>query len=111
MARDRARHWQRHVQRWKASGLSRAVYASKHGFTPQTLGVWIRRFAGQGAKKAKPSKRFVAVKVATPRLASYPAPRNTSVRVLLTDGTVIEASDGDLPTIARLVELLRGRMQ
>jgi len=109
MAKSRASHWQRHVKRWKASGLSRAVYSAKHGFTPQTLGVWIRRIEGRFAKKVGMSKRFVAVKVAASTPAVYGNSHGPSVRIAFPDGTIIETSDGDLTTVARLVDLLRGR--
>jgi len=42
--RDEIKHnrafWVRHVERWRASGLTQEQYSRRHGFAKGTLGYW-----------------------------------------------------------------------
>jgi len=36
-------HWRRHVEAWRESGLSQAVYCRQQGLNHKTFSVWTRR--------------------------------------------------------------------
>jgi hypothetical protein len=42
--------WHKRVAGWRASGLSRAEYANKNGFSRELLTDWIRRFETPAAR-------------------------------------------------------------
>ena len=40
---ERARYWQRHLDRWERSGLSQAAFCRRHGLKPVTFSWWKRK--------------------------------------------------------------------
>jgi len=51
MAHDRE-FWVRQVERWRASGLSQAAYARRHGLTKGSLGCWASKLKRPPAASA-----------------------------------------------------------
>jgi hypothetical protein len=43
MMSERARLWQRHLDRWERSGLSQAAFCRRHGLKAVTFGWWKRK--------------------------------------------------------------------
>ena len=42
---ERARYWQRQLDRWERSGLSQAAFCRRHGLKAVTFGWWKRKLA------------------------------------------------------------------
>jgi hypothetical protein len=59
---ERGRFWQRHLQRWKRSGLSQAQYCRRHHLSAPAFGWWKGRLSApripgeSGATKGTPRK-------------------------------------------------------
>jgi hypothetical protein len=54
-AGEAATFWQRHVDGWRASGLTQKQYGRRHGVSAQSLAQWscrLKRSATSGAKQA-----------------------------------------------------------
>lgn len=43
----KAAQWFRHVEQWRASGLTRSAYCQQHGLTVHAFGYWIVRHRTQ----------------------------------------------------------------
>ena len=106
MRRDakRAAYWYPHVRQYKASGMSRKEYCKQHKIKLNRLAYWTVQMAKHG------SSAFVPVEVLRPEPPRTTPTAIADVRVVLRDGTMIEARGGDLSALAKMVELLRGRM-
>ncbi len=59
------RWWERHLERWKRSGLSQAEYCRRHGLASVSLSGWKRRVAVREGQAGRVSSRvpFVPVEV------------------------------------------------
>lgn len=74
---ERARYWQRHLDRWERSGLSQAAFCRRHGLKAVTFAWWKRKL-GTGAaseqRRGRSGKRASSRK----RADSGPGERSTS---------------------------------
>lgn len=97
--------WQRHVQTFSGSGLSRAAYCRKHGLSYSQMVHWQRRL--QSAAKIRKTQAFARA-VATPE--SLPQSNFTpSARLMLgAAGTLDLPSSFDPAWVARLILELGG---
>lgn len=98
--KQKAAKWRRLIERFKASGLSQSEFCRKAGVRAPSLRYWRVRLDPVAAPSRKgTSRKFVQVveEAARPR---------TVFRIVIPDGTVIEATD-DLAAAARLASMLR----
>lgn len=61
MASDAVKRGTRHVQAWRRSGLTRAVYCERHGLNIHTLGYWCQRM--REAKAVESDTCFVPLQM------------------------------------------------
>lgn len=61
MASNAVKRGARHVQAWRRSGLTRAVYCERHGLNIHTLGYWCQRV--RAAKTSDSDTQFVPLQV------------------------------------------------
>lgn len=104
--------WRRHVDQQRASGLTKKAYCNKHQMPDHALDYWINKFAKLSRVEVKESsKRFIAAEVGAPSGDSSfgKASASSVLRVILPDGTRIEASGGDMSSLAALAAMMRGR--
>ena len=116
---ERARYWQRHLDRWGRSGLSQAAYCRRHGIKAVTFGWWKRKLGAAVAssqerersdkrsssrKRAssrtgvngRPDAKFVEVAMISPGMAAY--------EVVLSGGLVIRVpEDFDPDKVSQLL--------
>jgi hypothetical protein len=50
----RGRFWQRHLQRWRQSGLSQAQYCRQQQLSDAAFGWWKGRLSAENSKRVKP---------------------------------------------------------
>ena len=77
---ERARYWQRHLDRWGRSGLSQAAYCRRHGIKAVTFAWWKRKLGaaaassqerGRSGKRASSRKRSSSrTRASSPKRAS-----------------------------------------
>ncbi len=105
-SRKKQQYWRRHVERFRASGVTALEYCRRNKLKPPTLRYWRLHFGEpKGPYNQKRPPAFVSVAIA--KATSIPAARHVT-RVILPDGTAIETS-GDFEAAAQLVRLLRRR--
>lgn len=116
---ERARYWQRHLDRWGRSGLSQAAYCRRHGLKAVTFAWWKRKLGAAVAssqerersdkrsssrKRAssrtgvngRPDAKFVEVAMISPGMAAY--------EVVLSGGLVIRVpEDFDPDKVSQLL--------
>ncbi|MCH9685103.1 MAG: hypothetical protein K0V04_26940 [Deltaproteobacteria bacterium] len=116
MAGTRAHdHWRRHVQRWKASGLSRRDYATLAKLNPQTLSwyAWkLKSVLGKPntSKNNRPATAAVELAPGVPVVEVLPAPTTaSSIEVDLDDITIRIPVDFEASALARLLDILEAR--
>jgi len=62
-----ARHWQRHVERWRRGTLSKSHYCHEHGLAQSSFHRWVRRLADTPPPAASaPSIPSTPMKPVTP---------------------------------------------
>ena len=109
---ERARYWQRHLDRWERSGLSQAEFCRRRGLKAVTFAWWRRKLAtgrshtrGRGADAGRPSSvarraEFVEVAMTSPGMAAY--------EVVLSRGLVIRLpADFDPDKVSQLVAAVK----
>lgn len=114
MAKSKAhREWSEHVRQWKASGLSRRVYAAKAGLNPQTLGwyAWKLKSAKAEGKPARPRDQAESVVSAAglPLVEVLPATTTSALELEVDDVTVRVPADFEANTLRRLLDVLEAR--
>ena len=100
-------HWRQHIDRQRASGLTKGAYCRKHKMKDHALDYWITKLAA-----SSPKSRFVAVEVkeAASAQQSTRGAMAGVMRIVLPDGTRIESQDGDMSSLVQLAALMRGRV-
>ena len=105
---ERARYWQRHLDRWERSGLSQAAFCRRHGLKAVTFAWWKRKLAtgrthtrrrdtdaGRASSIARRTE-FVEVAMTSPGMAAY--------EVVLSRGLVLRLpADFDPDKVSQLV--------
>ncbi len=82
--REREAYWKRHVDRWRASGLSQSEYSRQEGLRSNQLSYWYRRDQLSKEEKERVSSAgFVPLQVVT-------AVEVENLSVKLPSGVVIE---------------------
>ena len=95
-------HWRRHVEAWRESGLSQAVYCRQQGLNHKTFSVWTRRVQADPSLDKNAPLGLLPVQVEpTASVASTQA----SMMLRLAHGAHLELST-DVPP-GWLAELLR----
>jgi hypothetical protein len=95
-------HWRRHVEAWRESGLSQAVYCRQQGLNHKTFSVWTRRVQADPSLDKNAPLCLLPVQVKpTASVASTQA----SMMLRLAHGAQLELST-DVPP-RWLAELLR----
>lgn len=93
--------WHRHINGWKHSGQSRAVYCEHHALSLQKFAYWRKRLK----KKASLNPALVQIPHGIVRQATCPP-----VRVVVDERYVIEVADGfSASTLARVLDVVQGR--
>lgn len=99
--RDREAYWEKHLQRWRASGLSQGEYSRREGLRPNQLSYWHRRDRRlDAASKPSTTSGFVPVQLST-------ASESSGLTVKLANGVSIEGiEEPTLELATRLIERL-----
>ncbi len=108
---ERARYWQRHLDRWERSGLSQVAFCRRQGLKAVTLGWWKRKLAtgrthirrrGADAGRASSVARrrdFVEVAIPGAGMAAY--------EVVLSGGVVLRLpADFDPDRVSQLIAVV-----
>ncbi len=94
--------WQRHVDDWRASGLSAPAFAARHHLDPRSLYSWSSRL-----RRSSVSAPLSFLPVLT--AASEPSLSSAPIEILLSHQRRILIRPGFDPTLLRLVvEALEG---
>ena len=109
---ERARFWQRHLDRWERSGVSQAAFCRRHGLKAVTFGWWKRKLAtartlvrrgGVDARRASSTARradFVEVAMADAGMSTY--------EVVLSRGVVLRLpADFDPDRVSQLIAVVK----
>ncbi len=109
---ERARYWQRHLDRWGRSGLSQAEFCRRHGLKAVTFAWWKRKLATgrtqtrrRGADAARVSsvtrhRGFVEVEMINGGMAAY--------EVALPGGLAIRLpADFDPDKVSQLIAVVK----
>ena len=95
---EQAIPWQEHVDKLKASGMSRPAYCLEHGLKVHQLAYHFRRLG-----KGRASNKNVFARVVTAP-AGMPVPSRVGARLMLGGGVALEIDSGVDPVwLARLV--------
>jgi len=98
---DRHEFWMRHINAWKHSGQTRAVYCEHHGLSLQRFAYWRKRLK----EKTCFSPTLVRIPHEIMRQAA-----TSPIRVVVDARYVIEVGDGfSSSTLARVLDVVRGR--
>ena len=73
--------WRRHVERWRASGLSQREYAQRHGIVKGTLGWWSSKLNREESGRSDLVEVGHAHVKPSPRAAEDGSPRPIEVLV------------------------------
>jgi len=95
-------HWRRHVEAWRESGLSQAVYCRQQGLNHKTFSVWTRRVQVDLTLDKNAPLGLLPVQVES---SASVASTQTSIMLRLAHGAQLELST-DVPP-PWLAELLR----
>ena len=102
---DRAIIWQQHLDKFRASGLSRGAYCREHGLKLHQLAYQIDR-----GGKAKASGKGAFARVVVPEATVKTAARSTTARLCFGGGVALELDAGADPVwIARVIAHVGGR--
>lgn len=96
----------RHIEQWRASGLSQSEYSRRHGLKMATFNYWVRRMEAEGAHPVSQlSTSFLPVQIEEMAQAALPT---VQVRVVKTArGYVLELSPSVSPRwLAELLQCL-----
>ena len=109
---ERARYWQRHLDRWERSGLSQAAFCRRHGLKAVTFGWWkrklatgrthIRRRGADAGRASSMARRTDCVEGALTRagMAAY--------EVVLSPGVVLRLpADFDPDRVSQLIAVVK----
>jgi hypothetical protein len=116
MGRSTRGAWQARVERWVASGLTAAEFATEIGVNPRTLTYWKWRLGAAakaaglkaGRPRATPRPSFVEL-VADPGV-SAPAEGSDALEVILADGIRVRVpAQFDANALRRVVAALGAR--
>lgn len=99
-----AAHWLGHVERWRASGLSRAAYCAREGLSRSGFGYWVSKSAKQASQDGAQPLTLVS---GQPPWRSAPLSLAPSALTLRT-GAGWQLSFAQCPPAAWLRELLEG---
>src|ERR1700736_1972376 len=105
------RTWQRHVARWRRSGLSIRDYCGREGLAEANFYAWRRTLAERDRQAARRGRRtsipaFVPVRVVNDAATST---SHGSVEVVLANGRVLRIGAAFDPQVVReLLALLEG---
>lgn len=66
---ERERYWRGVLQRWRASGMSRAAFCRRHGISYHSLNYWKSRVGGKTEGGASGGRRSRFVEIAVPPAA------------------------------------------
>lgn len=103
MRKDRHRFWQKHVETWQKSDLTRKTYCEQAKVNYTIFCRWEKRFATEAGQTR--ASRFVRVGLKP----KAPAPRGGAINIVLPSGIRIEASaEADLALLAAIVGSLKG---
>ncbi len=108
---QKAGFWRRHIREFQVSGLSQNEFCRRRQLKAHRLSYWLGKLGDEKEAAVEARSKFVAVEVAA-RLAPPPVATRgaTGLRVVLPDGTAVEAAaDVDVAAVAALTALLRGR--
>ncbi len=98
---ERHEFWTRHINAWKHSGQTRAVYCDHYGLSLQKFAYWRKRLK----KKASLNPTLVQLPHGILRQAVSPP-----VRVIVDERYVIEVTDEfNASTLARVLDVVQGR--
>lgn len=85
--KSREHFWKEHVEQWRESGLSKAMYCQQHSLVYHQMVYWCSKAEKKKVKQVAPvSKGFVAVKLA-------PLSNPTGLSVRLPNGIAIQGID------------------
>lgn len=92
--------WQRHVNQWRESGLSKRSYAQQHSLVYHQMVYWCSKDEQIANDRGSASSDFVAVSV-------KPAVYESGLSIRLPNGITIEGIDqNSIALIGKLVEQL-----
>lgn len=97
---ERIQYWAKHIECWKASGLTQRAYCEREAIACSTLQWWLRR---RRVHSAEAVPHFVPVKVCAARAME----RGEPIEVVLLSGRRLRfTAPRDEIELARLVRLL-----
>ncbi len=92
--------WQRHVNQWRDSGLSKKAYARQHSLAYQQMVYWCSKDEKKVEEKKQAPNNFVAVSVTSATVSS-------GLSIRLPNGITIEGIDQhSIPLVGSLVKQL-----
>ena len=93
--------WNRHINQWRESGLSKKAYCEQFSLAYQQMVYWCAKSTNMKNKEKKPSSDFVAITM-------KPATQSVSgLRIQLPNGTIVEGIDGhSVSLVGKLIEQL-----
>ena len=93
--------WRDHIDRYRASGLSKVEYCRKHGMSDHALDYWLKKF--KDARHTQQPASFVRVDIP-------PVARARGLRLSLPGGVTVDvADDFDVAQVAKLIVAIGGR--
>jgi hypothetical protein len=108
---ERARYWQRHLDRWEQSGLSQAEFCRRRGLKAVTFSWWKKKLGAgaasnqeRGGKRTSSRRRSSSQTRASSRKRAYSGPGGSST----SDAKFVEVDVSDLGAAAYEVVLSRG---
>lgn len=94
--KDKAAHWQYHIEQWQLSDLSQAVYCQQQGLSLASMGYWRTRLKKSQAIADSPE---VAVSFVPVQLTSM----NSSLTLRTQQGLSLDLSAGFDPALLKEV--------
>lgn len=92
--------WQRHINEWRDSGLSKKAYATQNSLVYQQLVYWCSKDEKKADDKAQVSDNFVAVSMA-------PVHHEPRLSIRLPNGiTITDIDQHSIAWVGKLVEQL-----
>ena len=92
--------WQRHVNQWRNSGLSKKAYARQHSLAYQQMVYWCSKDKNKDDDKEEVANNFVAVSLT-------PASCESGLSIRLPNGITIEGIDQhSIALVGKLVQQL-----
>lgn len=117
MAKTSREAWAKRVEWWKASGLTAAEFASRHGIAAASLKWWKWRLGsrgGEGAAKRQRSRSLARTAAAAISPLTFvemtAAVRSEALELVFPNGLCIRVPAGfDAPALERLLDVLSKR--